>query len=318
MTTSSGTTVFEKTLFIDDIIEESYERIGLINNTGNQMKAARRSLNILFQEWANRGLHYWEVANNSISMVENQAVYTLYRSSGDGTSDGVFTLLNGAITAGSSTITVDSVSQFPATGTLLIGTEQITYTTLNSSANTITGLTRGANGTTAAAHANDEEVYNYNTIVYGTGDILEAVYRNTEQSPVVDFPLTKIDRSAYSGLSSKFSTGTPTQYFVERFIDRITITLFLTPGADEVNNVINYYYEKRIQDVGAYTNITNVPYRFVPCMCAGLTYYLAQKFAPQRVQDTKLLYEDELKRALEQDGSSSSSFITPKIYYPGS
>ena len=73
MTTSSGTTVFEKTLFIDDIIEESYERIGLINNTGNQMKAARRSLNILFQEWANRGLHYWEVANNSISMVSGQA-----------------------------------------------------------------------------------------------------------------------------------------------------------------------------------------------------------------------------------------------------
>ena len=318
MTTSSGTTVFEKTLFIDDIIEESYERIGLINNTGNQMKAARRSLNILFQEWANRGLHYWEVANNSISMVNGQAVYTLYRSSGDGTSDGVFTLLNGAITAVSSTITVDSVSQFPATGTLLIDSEQITYTTLNSSANTITGLTRGANGTVAASHANDEEVYNYNSIVYGTGDILEAVYRNTEQSPVVDFPLTKIDRSAYSGLSSKFSTGTPTQYFVERFIDRITITLFLTPGTDEVNNVINYYYEKRIQDVGAYTNITNVPYRFVPCMCAGLTYYLAQKYAPQRVQDTRLLYEDELKRALDQDGSSTSSFITPKIYYPGS
>ena len=318
MTTSSGTTVFEKTLFIDDIIEESYERIGLINNTGNQMKAARRSLNILFQEWANRGLHYWEVANNSISMVENQAVYTLYRSSGDGTSDGVFTLLNGGITAGDTTITVDSVSQFPATGTLLIDSEQITYTTLNSSANTITGLGRGANGTTAASHANDAEVYDYNSIVYGTGDILEAVYRNTEQSPVVDFPLTKIDRSAYSGLSSKFSTGTPTQYFVERFIDRITITLFLTPGADEVNNVINYYYEKRIQDVGAYTNITNVPYRFVPCMCAGLTYYLAQKFAPQRVQDTRLLYEDELKRALDQDGSSTSSFITPKIYYPGS
>ena len=317
MTTSSGTTVFEKTLFIDDIIEESYERIGLINNTGNQMKAARRSLNILFQEWANRGLHYWEVANNSISLVQNQSVYTLYRSSGDGTSDGVFTILNGAITSSSSTITVDSVSQLPETGTLLIDSEQITYTTLNSSANTITGLTRGANSTTAAAHADDAEVYDYNSIVYGTGDILEAVYRDTNQSPVVDFPLTKIDRSAYSGLSSKFSTGTPTQYFVQRFIDKITITLFLTPGADEVNNVINYYYEKRIQDVGAYTNITNVPYRFVPCMCAGLTYYLAQKFAPQRVQDTRLLYEDELKRALDQDGSSTSSFITPKIYYPG-
>ncbi len=200
---------------------------------------------------------------------------------------------------------------------MLIDSEQITYTTLNSSANTITGLGRGANGTTAASHANDEEVYDNDSIVYGTGDILEAVYRNTQQTPVVDFPLTKIDRSAYSGLSSKFSTGTPTQYFVERFIDKITITLFLTPGADQVNDVINYYYEKRIQDVGAYTNITNVPYRFVPCMCAGLTYYLAQKYAPQRVQEMKLLYEDELKRALDQDGSSTSSFITPKIYYPG-
>jgi hypothetical protein len=316
MATTSGTTVFEKTFTIDEIIEESYERIGLINNTGNQMKAARRSLNIMFQEWGNRGLHYWEVANNSISMVNGQAVYTLYRSPTDGTSDGVFSFLNGGINASVTTIVLDSVFQFPTSGTLLIGSEQITYTGTNTESNSITGCVRGANGTTAAIHADNTAVYNYNSIVYGTGDILEAVYRNTEQTPVVDFPLTKIDRSAYSGLSSKFSTGTPTQYFVERFIDRITITLFLTPGSDEVNNVVNYYYEKRIQDVGAYTNITNVPYRFVPCMCAGLTYYLTQKFAPQRVQEMKLLYEDELKRALEQDGSSSSSFITPKLYYP--
>jgi hypothetical protein len=70
MATSSGTTVFEKTFTIDEIIEESYERIGLVNNTGNQMKAARRSLNIMFQEWANRGLHYWEVASNDISFVQ--------------------------------------------------------------------------------------------------------------------------------------------------------------------------------------------------------------------------------------------------------
>jgi hypothetical protein len=99
MATSSGTTVFEKTFTIDEIIEESYERIGLVNNTGNQMKAARRSLNIMFQEWANRGLHYWEVASNDISFVEGQSVYTIYRSASDGTSDGVFSYLDGAITA---------------------------------------------------------------------------------------------------------------------------------------------------------------------------------------------------------------------------
>ena len=100
---SSGTTVFEKTFYIDDIIEESFERLGMINNTGNQMKAARRSLNIMFQEWSNRGLHYWEVAQNTISMVEGQSVYTIYRSSTDGTSDGTFSYLNSAITAADTT-----------------------------------------------------------------------------------------------------------------------------------------------------------------------------------------------------------------------
>jgi hypothetical protein len=316
MATSSGTTVFEKTFTIDEIIEESYERIGLVNNTGNQMKAARRSLNILFQEWGNRGLHYWEVAQNSISMVQGQTVYTIYRSSSDGTSDGTFSYLNGAITAADTTLILDSVWQFPTSGTLLIGSEQITYTGTNTDANSITGCVRGANGTTAAIHADNTAVYDYDSITYGPDDIYEASYRNTQQVPVADFPLTKIDRSTYNSLSSKFSQGQPTQYWVQRFIDKITITLYLTPGADQVNDVMHYYYAKRIQDVGAYTNITNVPYRFVPCMCAGLAYYLAIKFAPQRIQDMRLLYEDELKRALEQDGSSSSSFITPKIYYP--
>ena len=313
---SSGTTVFEKTFYIDDIIEESFERLGMINNTGNQMKAARRSLNIMFQEWSNRGLHYWEVAQNTISMVEGQSVYTIYRSSGDGTSDGTLSYLNGALTINAQTITLDSVWQFPTTGTLLIDSEQITYTGTNTANNTITGCTRGANSTTAATHTDNTAVYNYNSITYGADDILEASYRQTDQSPVVDFPLTKISRSGYSALSSKYSEGTPTQYYVQRLIDKITITLYLTPGSDQVNNVMFYYYAKRIQDVGAYTNITDVPYRFVPCMCAGLAYYLAIKYAPQRGQEMRLLYEDELKRALEQDGSPSSSFITPKLYYP--
>ena len=115
---------------------------------------------------------------------------------------------------------------------------------------------------------------------------------------------------------TKLSTGQPTQYFVQRFIDKITITLYLTPGSSEAGKFINYYYVKRIQDAGDYTNDADVPYRFVPCMIAGLAYYLAVKFAPDRIQMLKMLYEDELNRALQEDGSSSSSYITPKTYYP--
>mgnify|MGYP000929018294 CR=1 FL=1 len=237
--TTSGTTVFDKNFAIDEIIEEAYERIGMQGVSGNQLRMARRSLNIMFQEWGNRGLHYWEVANNSITLVDGQATYTMFRSTGDGTSDA--------------------------------------------------------------------------TAVYGVDDVLEAVYRNSSN---VDTPLTKINRSTYQGLSNKTSEGTPSQYFVQRFIDKVTITLYLTPGSTEAGNTINYYYVKRIQDVGDYTNATDVPYRFVPCMCSGLAYYLSQKFKPEITQQMKLLYEDELQRALAEDGSSSSSYITPKTYYP--
>ena len=236
---TSGTTTFESTFSIDDIITEAYERLGRFDYSGNDLKSARRSLNIMFQEWANRGLHYWQVKNNSITLVNGQSEYTMFRSTADGTSSA--------------------------------------------------------------------------TAVYGVDDVLEAVYRNSSS---VDFPLTKINRSAYQGLSNKTQTGVPTQYYVQRFIDKVTITLYLTPGSSEAGNFLNYYYVSRIQDAGNYTNEADVPYRFVPCMVAGLAYYLSQKINPQLTQQMKLLYEDELKRALEEDGSASSSFITPKTYYP--
>ena len=123
-------------------------------------------------------------------------------------------------------------------------------------------------------------------------------------------------RSQVQALSNKSATGQPSQYFVQRFIDHILITLYLTPGSSENGNVINFYYEKRIQDVGDYTNASDVPFRFVPCMVAGLSYYLAMKYAQPRIQEMKLIYEDELARALEEDGSSASVYISPKTYYP--
>ena len=93
----------------------------------------------------------------------------------------------------------------------------------------------------------------------------------------------------------------------------VLIYFFIMPR----DRIKNFYYTKRIDDVGAYTNATDVPYRFIPCMISGLAYYLAVKYAPQRVQELKLLYEDELLRAEDEDGSSNSTYISPKIYYPG-
>ena len=246
--TTSGTVTFDKTFAVDEIIAEAYERIGSQVTSGYQLKTARRSLNILFQEWGNRGLHYWEVAETNIDLIEGQAEYTFYRASSDGTS---------------------STTVAPAS-------------------------------------------------VYGVADVLEATYRTdrtaTDQS---DSAMTKIDRATYSALGNKLSKGTPSQYWVQRFIDKTTVTVYPTPNSTAASKDMHIYYVKRIQDLDAtYTDASDVPYRFVPCMCSGLAFYLSQKFAPQRTQELKLFYEDELARALSEDGSSTSVHITPKTFYP--
>ena len=245
--TTSGTTTFDKTFSIDEIIEDAFERIGLNSVAGYQLKSARRSLNILFQEWGNRGIHYWEIAETNIDLIEGQAEYKFFRSSDDGTS----------------------------------------------------AVSTPAN-------------------IYGMSDVLEAQLRsNRTQTTQSDSPMTKVDRSTYAAFSNKLSKGTPNQYWVQRFIDHVSISIYPTPDSTNGSKDMHIYYIKRIQDIGDYTNATDVPFRFVPCMVSGLAYYLSQKYQPQLVQQMKLLYEDELARALAEDGSASSTYITPKVYYPG-
>ena len=79
---------------------------------------------------------------------------------------------------------------------------------------------------------------------------------------------------------------------------------------------MKYYYLKRIEDAGAYTNTADVVFRFIPCMVAGLAYYISMKVNPQLKQQNKLINEDELYRALNEDGQRTSVYIKPQTYYP--
>ena len=244
---TSGTTTFESGFLIDDVIQEAYDRVGVKAVSGYQLKSARRSLNIMFQEWANRGLHYWEIDKTNVDLIEGQAEYKFFRSSDDGTS----------------------------------------------------AVTTPTNG------------------IYGVDDILEAALRdNRATTTQSDSALTKINRSTYSGLSNKLSKGSPSQYYVQRFIDHTMLTVYPTPDTTAAAKHLAIYFVKRIQDAGDFTNASDVPYRFVPCMTSGLSFYLAQKYRPEMIQAMKLYYEDELARALAEDGSASSTYITPKAYYP--
>ena len=213
--TTSGTATFDKTFAIDEIVEEAYQRIGIDQLDAYQIKSARRSINIMFQEWGNRGLHYWEIDETNIDLIEGQAEYHFFRSAADDTSDS---------------------NRAQAT------TNQVAST------------------------------------IFGIDDILESTYRtNRTQSTQQDVAMTKISRSTYSGLSNKLSKGQPTQYYVQRLIDRVTVFVYPTPDTTAASADMHIYFVKRIDDVGDFTTASDVPYRFVTCMSSGLSFYIALK-----------------------------------------
>jgi|TARA_R100000231_G_scaffold115173_1_gene85655 hypothetical protein len=231
MPTYSSTANFD--LSIDDIAEEAYERCGLQIRSGYDIKTARRSLNLMLAEWANRGLNLW-----TIQLQEK---------------------------------TIPATTQ-SLSGTSLFG-----------------------------ANANDSQ-----QIV----DITDVVIRDSNNN---DFSASSISRSTYLNYAVKSTSGRPTQYYFERTINP---TLFLYPAAD-VAYTLRYYALVRMFDAGDYTNNAQVPFRFLPCLTAGLAYYISMKRTPERLQLLKQVYEDEFQRAAAQDGERTSLFLTPKTYLPG-
>ena len=227
---------------IDDIIEEAFERTGVSGaRTGYQLRSARRSLNIMFQEWGNRGVHLWKVKLAKVPLVEGQAEYNFASDS----------------------------ENFP------------------------------------------EDI----------SDVLEAYYRNNSDTTAPsDIALTKIDRSTYSQTPNKLAKGTPSQYYVERKLNP-SIFLYTTPSSSVSDTTTPskfqfcFYYLSKIQDVGAYTNTSDVVNRFYPCMMSGLAYYLSMKYSPAMSQELERRYESELLRALDADNQGTSTFISPQTFY---
>ena len=219
MTTSSSR---DFDLDVAEIIEEAYERCGLEVRTGYDARTARRSMNLMFADWANRGLNLWTVTQATLSLVSWTAAYSLASN----------------------------------------------YT-----------------------------------------DLLEVVVRNSSN---VDTSLSKMSRSEYLAIPNKTNAGRPTQYFYNR---QVTPSITLWPTPNDSTDTLVYYYVNRIQDVDALQNTTDAPFRFLPCMVAGLAYYIAIKKAPERVQMLKSIYEEEFQRAADEDEDRVSLKLQPGMDY---
>ena len=204
-------------------IEEAYERCGLEMRTAYDARTARRSLNILFADWANRGLNQW---------------------------------------------TINNVSQ-----TLTQGTES----------------------------------YSLNSYVV---DVLDVVLRRTVNSVATDYQMTQVGRSEYWNIPSKSTQARPTQYFLDK---QETPKIYVWPAPENSTDVIKMNQILRIEDADASANDVQVPFRFYPCLVAGLAYYISQKRAPERMQILKGMYEEEFQRALEQDEDRGPLKVQPNM-----
>ena len=147
-----------------------------------------------------------------------------------------------------------------------------------------------------------------------TIDILSAVIRtDAGQSTKSDLQIDRISRDEFLNIPNKRSTGRPVQYYVDRSITAV-LKIWRTPDA-----AYTFVYDRltRIEDADTFTNTVEVPFRFYPCLAAGLAYYLAMKKAPDRIQILKAVYEEEFNRAAYEDVDRANISLTPRRDFYG-
>lgn len=144
-----------------------------------------------------------------------------------------------------------------------------------------------------------------------TIDVLDVFIRETLGGVSTDVPMTRMSRSQYANISTKSTTGKPNQYLIDK---QISPLVKIWPSPDQ-NSKYELYLNvlTRIDDADVGANTMDIPFRFFPCLAAGLAYYLALKRAPEKVGMLKQLYEEEFQRALSQDEDRASFRVAPDL-----
>jgi len=229
---TSGVATFN--LDLTELVEEAFERVGSELRTGYDLKTARRSLNLLFADWANRGVNMWTFEQGSITMVPGTATYNL-----------------------------------PA----------------------------------------------------DTVDLLEHVIRTGAGSSATqaDLTITRISVSTYATIPNKLAQARPIQVWIERLQEAPRITVWPVPDASQTYTFV-YWRMRRIDDAGGGVNTMDVPFRFIPCMVAGLAYYLAMKVpgGVERLGVLKQQYDEAWQLAADEDREKASVRFVPRQMFIGS
>lgn len=231
--TTTGTQSFN--LDLNNIIEEAFERAGAEVRTGYEFRTARRSLNLLTIEWANRGINLWTIEEGSIPLTQGTITYDL---------------------------PVDTI------------------------------------------------------------DLIEHVVRTQTGQGQTDININRISVSTYATIPNKNAQGRPIQVWIDRQSGATEPgtginfpQIYVWPAPDQSNFYTFVYWRlKRIQDAGNGTNTQEIPFRMLPCMVAGLAYYIAMKIPESlpRLEMLKMAYEEQWQLASGEDREKAALRLVPR------
>ena len=292
--TTSNSKNFE--IDVAEYIEEAFERCGQEVRTGYDLRTAKRSLNLLFADWANRGLNQWTIEQTTIALASGITEYPSGTLTLSVAASGTFTV-GEKITGGTSGATA-FITSSPTTTSFATTIPDGTF----SNGETITGATSAATTTVSAVQDLSD--------TQATIDMLSVVVTRDG----TDFEISRLSRSEFLNIPIKTQTGRVNQFFLDR---QITPVLKVWPVPDGNTDVIKFNRLTRIDDADTFTNTVDIPFRFYPCLAAGLAYYLSMKRNPSLMAPLKAIYEEEMIRAMEEDRDRASFKINPPAYKYG-
>jgi hypothetical protein len=309
---TTGQTTFN--LDLNNLVEDAFERCGQELRTGYDLRTARRSLNIMTAEWANRGINLWTVEPGQITLNQNQIMYALPVDTVD--------LLDMVTRTGTGSNQQDiNINRISESTYITIPNKNATgrpiqvWINRQSGQENPTTITLNENLTATASTAANPETITLSSTV-----------------GLAQFGFIKIDNETiqYGGISGNTITGciravNNTTLAFHSIGARVYVqnlpTVNVWPAPDQSNFYQFVYYRlRRIQDAGNGLNVEDIPFRFIPCMVAGLAYYLSLKLpgAEMRIEMLKAAYEEAFQLAADEDREKASvRFVPREMFYHG-
>ena len=314
MATTSGLSSFN--LDLAELVEEAFERVGSELRTGYDMRTARRSLNLLFADWANRGVNMWTFEQDVITLTQGQPTYALPDDTADILEHVIRTQANSPSNQADLTITRISVSTYATLPNKLTQGRpiQVWIQRLTGQASVLAGNVSTTTSATATSIPITSLVGVPNAGFVRIGTELIGYNEYSVADGATPAYLLNCVRGQDGTTAATHNTGAAIS-----LVQKQSITVWPTPDGSQTYQFV-YWRMRRVQDAGSGVNVMDVPFRFVNCLTAGLAYYLALKVPGglDRIQILKAQYDEAWTTAADEDQERAAIRLVPRQMFIGS